>query len=69
MSSDYESVDSDIELVTNNAIQTLVPAKSRNRYEKVYKRFEDWCSSKKFRDISEKIWLAYFAGKAEKEKP
>ncbi|XP_057657412.1 uncharacterized protein LOC130894550 [Diorhabda carinulata] len=65
MSSDYESVDSDVELA---AIQTLVPAKSRNRCEKEYKRFEDWCSSKKVRDISEKILSAYFAGKAEKEK-
>ena len=67
--SDSEESISDIEVAANAAIQTLIPAKSRLLYELEYSKFEDWCAKKKVEGISEKVLLAYFSIKSEKEKP
>lgn len=67
--SDSEESISDIEVAANAAIQTLIPAKSRLLYELEYSKFEDWCAKKKVESISEKVLLAYFSIKSEKEKP
>ena len=36
----------EIRQVANLTIQNLFPEKSKNKYKGVYKKFQDWCSSK-----------------------
>jgi hypothetical protein len=36
----------------------LLPMKSRKKYDKAYKQFEDWCREKRVRDITEEVLLA-----------
>jgi predicted metal-dependent RNase len=62
MSDSEENLPSDIELAAQSAIDTLIPAKSKERYEIVYKYFEEWMEIKKIREVSEKVVLAYFCG-------
>jgi hypothetical protein len=69
MSDSEENLPSDIELAAQSAIDTLIPAKSKERYEIVYKYFEEWMEIKKIREVSEKVVLAYFAEQSEKLKP
>ena len=47
----------------------LLPAKSRKRYEHVYKLFTEWQSEKKCSSFSEEILIVYFNEKAKKLKP
>ena len=47
---------------------TLLPAKSRKRYERVYKLFTEWQSEKKCSSCSEEILIVYFNEKAKKLK-
>jgi hypothetical protein len=61
MSDSEENLPSDIELAAQSVIDTLIPAKSKERYEIVYKYFEEWMEIKKIREVSEKVVLAYFA--------
>lgn len=44
---------SDIEVATQSAIDTLVPGKSKERYEIAYKYFDEWMEVKKIGDVSE----------------
>ena len=44
----------------------LLPAKSRKRYEQVYKLFTEWQSKKKWSSFSEEILIVYFNEKSEK---
>lgn len=53
-------ISSDIEESANLAINSIIPSKSRNRYEEVYKKFEKWCQQKKVKNVCEKVLLAYF---------
>jgi hypothetical protein len=53
MSDSEENLPSDIELAAQSAIDTLIPAKSKERYEIVYKYFEEWMEIKKIREVSE----------------
>ena len=69
MSDSEEGLPSDVELAAQSAIDTLIPAKSKQRYETEYKHFEEWMEVKKIHDISEKVVLAYFAEQAGKLKP
>lgn len=46
------------------ATEDLLPSKSRQRYEKAFKIFEDWCRLKKVTSLTEDVFLAYFAEKA-----
>ena len=46
----------------------LLPAKSRKRYEHVYKLFTEWQSEKKCPSFSEEILIKYFNEKAKKPK-
>jgi hypothetical protein len=69
MSDSEENLPSDIKLAAQSAIDTLIPAKSKERYEIVYKYFEEWMEIKKIREVSEKVVLAYFAEQSEKLKP
>ena len=47
----------------------LLPAKSRKRYEQVYKLFTEWQSEKKCSSFSEEILIVYLNEKAIKLKP
>lgn len=50
----------EIREVANNAIQNLLPEKSKNKYKGVYKNFQDWCSNKNVNSFTENVLLAYF---------
>lgn len=59
--SESESLPSDIEEAAANAVSSLLPDKSKNKYEKFYKRFSEWCESKKIKnEAKEKVLLAFF---------
>lgn len=56
-----ESEDSGVESSAKKALDSLLPAKSKHKYEKAYMKFKDWCEKKKIKQIIEKTMLAYFA--------
>lgn len=59
--SEDENLPSDIEDAAAKAIASLLPDKSKLLYEKFYKRFTDWCASKKISNgVKEKVILAFF---------
>lgn len=60
---------SDIEFAAQSVINTLIPARSKERYEIVYKNFEEWLKVKKVEEVCEKVMLAYLAEQARKLKP
>lgn len=52
----------EIRQVANVTIQNLLPEKSKNKYNVVYKNFQDWCSSKNIKSsFTENVLLAYFS--------
>ena len=51
---------SDIEESANIACLSLLPEKSKRRYEAAYKSFKNWCQSKTATAVSETLFLAYF---------
>ncbi|CAG9814340.1 unnamed protein product [Phaedon cochleariae] len=53
---------SDIEEAAQNALLTMIPEKSKERYDIAYRKFENWCEEKKVKHINEKVMLAYFEG-------
>lgn len=60
---------SDIEIAANATIWTLIPTKSKAKYELEYEKFEDWYKKNKLQNLTEKVFLAYFAGKSKINKP
>lgn len=58
--SDSES-DFDLEFVAEKALQNLLPKVSKEKYEKAYKDFKQWCDGKKIGVINESVLLAYFS--------
>ena len=56
--------ESEIEAAASAACSSLLPEKSKRRYEAAYKCFKDWCQSKNTAQISETIMLAYFVDKS-----
>lgn len=58
--SDEELPDSILE-AANTANLNLLPAKSRQKYKKQYKHFENWCHNKGTNSVKEEVFLAYFA--------
>lgn len=56
--------ESEIEAAASLACSSLLPEKSKRRYEAAYKCFKDWCHSKNTAQISETIMLAYFVDKS-----
>jgi hypothetical protein len=69
ISDSEENLPSKVELGAQSAIDTLILAKSKERYEIVYKYFEEWMEVKKIREVFEKVVLAYFAEQSGKLKP
>lgn len=64
--SDFEDpfyIPVDVTAAANAAIEDLLPSKSKDRYEKTYSAFEDWCSFKNVKVVTEEVLLAYFAEK------
>lgn len=62
--SDGGSVNLDIEEAAEAALNSLLPEKSRKKYEKAYKQLTNWMEEKNVPDgISEKTLLAYFNSK------
>jgi hypothetical protein len=57
----------DIEEAWNVGRSTLIPEKSRERYENTYKIFQNWCT-RKCVNITEKSLLAYFVTRNNKLK-
>lgn len=59
----------EISEAAETAISSLIPSKSIRQYEFAYKDFKDWCASKKVKNVSESVLLAYFEFKIKKVKP
>lgn len=55
----------DIEAAAEEAVNELLPSKSRKVYEKAYEDFIKWCRQKKIQDnTNENVFLAYFNEKS-----
>ncbi|RZC35734.1 hypothetical protein BDFB_013332 [Asbolus verrucosus] len=46
------------------AIESLLPAKSKEKYENAYRQFDDWYKEKQMKEIKEEMLLAYFQQKS-----
>jgi Glu-tRNA(Gln) amidotransferase subunit E-like FAD-binding protein len=55
---------SDIEESAALAFNSLLPEKSKEKYKKGYKGFENWCSEKIVKHVNEEVLLAYFEQKS-----
>lgn len=55
---------SDVEESANIACLSLLPEKSKKRYEAAYKSFKNWCQTKTASAVSETLLLAYFYEKS-----
>lgn len=64
---DSDGLDSEIEKAWDIGCASIIPEKSRCRYENVYKIFKSWCQEKSCQ-INEKVLLAYFVWRCEKLK-
>lgn len=63
-------VPSDIEEAATKVVSSLLPAKSRIKYELAYGRYEIWCAEKKVKNVTnEKVLLAYFENLSTTKKP
>lgn len=68
--SEADSLPSDLEEMSRNIVDSLLPEKSRSVYEMVFNRYEEWCSAKKIKNITyEKVLLAYFECLSKERKP
>lgn len=68
MSSSSDEFCSDIENGATEAAESIVPSKSKELYELAYRKFIEWCNSKKTDSVCEKVVVSYFneKGKAMK---
>jgi hypothetical protein len=62
-----ESDTTDIEDAWNIGCSSVIPEKSRERYENTYKTFKEWCDKKSL-NLNEKVLVAYFVHRNEKLK-
>lgn len=58
------SESSDIEESAALAVQSLLPVKSKDKYENAYRQFDDWCKERQVKVITEEVLLAYFEQKS-----
>lgn len=63
-----ENTPPELAAVANNLIENLLPTKSRDKYEKSYKKFENWCTINKAQHFTENVLLAYFSELVTKSK-
>lgn len=54
----------DIQAAAEEASKELLPEKSREIYEKQYKKFKEWCAYKNVENLNENVLLAYFYEKS-----
>ncbi|CAH1366303.1 unnamed protein product, partial [Tenebrio molitor] len=50
----------------NDACSSLLPAKSRELYEKTYNEFKTWCTEQQITNYTEPVFLAYFLNIAQR---
>lgn len=55
-----EIIENDIEETAEKALSMLLPEKSKEKYQKAYDNFKQWCSEKKVTELTEKVMVAYF---------
>lgn len=48
----------------NAAVQSLIPEKSKIRYQRDFEQFEKWCADKSVNSFSETVLLAFFGEKS-----
>lgn len=60
MSDSDEFTPPNIQESANEAVSRLIPQKSRDRYERNFKIFMDWCRLQSIRKYTENVMLAYF---------
>jgi tRNA 2-selenouridine synthase SelU len=67
--SDCESIPSDIEEAATTVVSSLLPEKSKIKYEQAYGRLCEWCDQKKIKnEASEKVLLVYFQNLSQRYK-
>lgn len=64
----FQCTPSEIHDAALNVVQNLLPTKSRIKYEKSYKKFENWCYEHKVQNYTENVFLGYFSELANKFK-
>ena len=65
---EVQSEDSDVEGFFNIGCSSIIPEKSKSRYEATYATFKKWCTEKHIAVISEKAVVAYFVHRSTKLK-
>lgn len=55
-----DELPSDVTQRAENAINNLMPAKSKHKYEAAYQKFMNWLAVKKITTLSDTVLLAYF---------
>lgn len=65
MSDSESDVPSDIEEAAQSALSTIIPKKSKSKYDLAYVKFSSWCEQKRITHLNEKVLLAYFQEKKE----
>ena len=63
MSESSLDVPSDVEEAAQMAISSLIPEKSKSKYDLAYQKFNEWLAEKNIKRINEKVLLAYFQAK------
>lgn len=63
-----EDLPEEVENEAADAVNTLLPQKSRQKYENEYRAFQRWKTMKNVNGTSEKVLLAYFSEKSKKSK-
>jgi len=59
----------EIKQAANLMHERLLPEKSKKKYLRAFKNFEDWRKKKKVKSLSETVLLAYFGGLAKTHAP
>lgn len=69
LSESDEDLPCEVSEAAKRAISGLIPSKSIRQYESAYKDFMEWCDSKKLKNVSESVILAYFEYKIKRVQP
>lgn len=62
------SLSAEIEAAANEAVSSLGPTKSSEKYCAAYDHFKKWCDSKNVNKFEENVFLAYFNTMAKEKK-
>lgn len=64
----YSGTPPELADAAKEAVNELLPVKSRDLYRKAYNNFMDWCETKRAKSYSENVLLAHFSDMSEKYK-